>query len=198
MHRRIRRLLPCVALVSVFCAPVRAQAQSEPAQSREDTWAQQAGTFDQLRMLVKPGDTVLVNDASGRGLRGRIVSLSSSSLRIDVNGILHDFAQNDVRVIRQHRRDPLSNGATIGALIGAGFATAAIISFCRNDECGPGAAVWIVGVYAAIGAGAGVGVDALIVREKTIFRAAQPGSARLRLEPLIRRGTKSLSVILSF
>jgi hypothetical protein len=198
MHRPIQRLFSCVAFVSLASAPVWAQAQSKPVPPRQDIWAQQAGSFDQLRMLVKPGDTVLVNDLSGRSLRGRIVNLSSSSLRIDANGILHDFAQSDVREILQYRRDPLSNGATIGALIGAGFATAFVITFCRDDGCSTGVAVWVVGAYTGIGAGAGVGVDALIVREKTIFRPAMPGSARLRLEPLISRRTKGLAVVLSF
>lgn len=48
---------------------------------------QLAGTFNQLVVLVKPGDTVTVTDAAGNQVRGRIEALSSSSMALLVSGM---------------------------------------------------------------------------------------------------------------
>jgi hypothetical protein len=43
-----------------------------------------AGSFDQLRVLVKPGDTVTLTDSTGNETRGKILTLSSTSLALSV------------------------------------------------------------------------------------------------------------------
>ena len=45
-----------------------------------------ASWFDQLLVLVKPGDTVSVTDGTGRETGGTISALSSSSLELTVDG----------------------------------------------------------------------------------------------------------------
>ena len=45
-----------------------------------------AGSFDQLRVLVKPGDTIRVTDGAGQEARGTIAALTSTSLELLVAG----------------------------------------------------------------------------------------------------------------
>jgi hypothetical protein len=49
----------------------------------------------------------------------------------------------------------------------------------------------------AIGAGVGIGIDALVRGRRTIYEAA-PGSIRLRAAPLVVRHAGGLQVSLSF
>jgi hypothetical protein len=42
--------------------------------------AQQATSFDQLQLLVKPGDNIYVTDTAGNTTKGRISELSASTI----------------------------------------------------------------------------------------------------------------------
>jgi hypothetical protein len=94
-----------------------------------------------------------------------------------VGGTRRDFNESDVMLIRQRRGDSLSNGAWWGFGIGAGLAVAVLLAYTACDLCdgelGPGEAAAAISVYGAMGAGVGVGVDALIRRPQTIYR--RPG-----------------------
>jgi hypothetical protein len=91
----------------------------------------------------------------------------------------------DVAKVRVRRSDSVLNGA----LIGAGAAVASGLLLCRltepwencRDDVGP---MLTIG---AIGAGAGIGIDALIRGRTTIYAA-----------PIIARDTTGLRVSLSF
>jgi hypothetical protein len=61
---------------------------------------------------------------------------------------------------------------------------------CR-DDVGPMVRI------GAIGAGIGIGIDALIRRRRTIYEAAQ-GSTRLRAAPIVASHARGLQVSLSF
>ena len=63
--------------------------------------AQTADSFEQLQVLVKPGDNVYVTDSTGQTTKGRISQLSATSLALTVNGARRDLVQNDVYEIRQ-------------------------------------------------------------------------------------------------
>jgi hypothetical protein len=79
----------------------------------EQASAQQARSFEQLQVLVKPGDSVYVTDLTGRESKGRIRRLSTSSLQIQANGMTRDLMETEVVQIRQWRQDSLRNGAVI-------------------------------------------------------------------------------------
>ena len=64
-----------------------------------------AASFEQLQVLVSPGNTVTVIDVAGSQASGRIDSLTPSVLSLDVNGPRRDFSEADVTVIRQRRGD---------------------------------------------------------------------------------------------
>ena len=132
-----------------------------------------AASFEQLQVLVSPGNTVTVMDVAGSQVSGRIDSLTSSVLSLDVNDARRDFSEADVTMIRQRRGDSLANGAWWGFGVGAAIAALAIGTCveCFTDE--PGWMVAAVSLYGAMGTGFGVGIDALVRREQTIYR--RPG-----------------------
>ena len=101
----------------------------------------------------------------------------------------------DVMRVRVRHSDSLINGA----LIGAGAAVASGLFLCRltetwencRDDVGP---MFRIG---AIGAGAGIGIDALIRGRKTIYDAAKRAT-RLLAAPIVARRAGGLRVSLSF
>jgi hypothetical protein len=164
----------CIAIIVLMLWgwPAAAYAQA-------DAGSGVAASFEQLQVLVKPGNTVTVTDAAGSQVSGRIESLSPSVLSLDLSGARRDFSETDVNAIRQRRGDSLANGARWGFGVGAGLASLVLVAFATCDICDgevePGVAAAVVGLYGAMGAGIGVGIDALIRREQTIFR--RPGFA---------------------
>ena len=167
------------ALVLVFAATA-AQAQEI------------ASNFDQLRVVVKPGDIVTVRASSGGLMRGRVLDLSSAALGLQVDGQRHELSMDAVSAITQGRHANLESGAKWGFGIGAGLALtmAAIASARGRCDCLP---LFFIGgaIYGGIGAGIGVGIAATTVHEHMIF--ANPGaSAKLNVQPIVRGGRKGL------
>ena len=99
-----------LVVACVFLAATSAQAQ------------ELAGTFEQLRVLVKAGDTLTVTDTAGQPVRGKLVNLSSSSLSLNVSGTTREFQKVDVNAIAKRGSDSLKNGALIGMAVGGGLA----------------------------------------------------------------------------
>jgi len=161
---------------------------------------QTAQSFEQLRILVKAGDVVSVTDAGGTTSTGQVVELSSSSLRLRMGSLTRELLQADVRKIDQRRRDSLGNGALIGFLVGGGVAATAVLASCGDDRsfvnlCEGAVPLAVVGLWGGLGAGIGIGVDALIVRSQTIYRA--PVLAGIRISPLLSAGRRGVVVSLS-
>src|SRR5687767_4686185 len=80
-----------------------------------------AGSFDQLRVLVKAGDRVRVIDATGRETTGKIADLSPSALALLIDGQRREILAHDISTIRQRRSDPVATGAKVGFGIGVGL-----------------------------------------------------------------------------
>jgi hypothetical protein len=160
--------------------------------------AQHARSFEQLQMLVKCDDTVSITEADGKITRGRIVQVTNSSLQLMSDGALKDLPEAGVLQITQRRKDPLANGAKYGAVAGLTMGVlGAIVQLAVIDDC-VGCAVGIATVYTALGAGIGVGIDAVIVREKTIFTMDRNTFNRIRIKPLLSTRGKGISVSFSF
>jgi hypothetical protein len=130
-----------------------------------------AGSFEQLRVLVKQGDTVRVTDAAGEEVRGTVTDLSPSSLALRVGGTRRTFLETDITAIHQRRNDSLANGAKWGFIVGAALGVLGGVAIAREYESGGGGAfIPILGVvYGSIGAGAGAGIDAMNRSEQVIF-----------------------------
>jgi hypothetical protein len=94
------------SLALLWAAPVRAQDV--------------ANSFQQLRALIKPGDTIYVTDLGGTTIKGTLADLSVSTLQMRVGRdrprSLSEAAVNHIVV---ERADPLWNGPLIGFAVGA-------------------------------------------------------------------------------
>jgi hypothetical protein len=179
-----------VAAVVVALAVPAAAAAQEPVTS-----------FDQLNTRLKPGDTIWITDTQGREVKGKIQALAPDALTLTGGGP-RTFAASDVSIIRESDDDSLKNGALIGLGVGAGIGVAACVSFAAIED---GDAAWCaisLGLYSAMGAGVGVGIDALIpARKRVAYRApGAPGTApaRLSFAPVITPRTKGVAVSFAF
>jgi hypothetical protein len=105
-----RNMQASCAVVSVFLILLAGVAEAQGV----------ASSFEQLRALVKPGDTVIVTDKGGRDIQGQIAALSSSSLELLVAGTRTNFTQADLDTIS--RRDSRWSGTLWGLVAGATLA----------------------------------------------------------------------------
>jgi hypothetical protein len=155
-----------------------------------------AHSFSELRLLVREGQTVTVVDATGREVKGRIASLTETTLVLGTGGG-RTWQETDVATIRQRRQDSLGNGALVGLACGVGLVGVAALS---SDVSGPDADWALLGAvfYGGLGAGIGVGIDALITREQDVFRGPARGP-QVRLQPLWQpTGGRGLRVAIVF
>jgi hypothetical protein len=177
------RARSCVAVIAI-CMLIPALLAAQPV----------AGNFDQLRMKVQAGDSIYVTDTTGHERRGRVVSLSESTLRMSFGDDAREFTERDVRLIRQRRPDPLWTGAAIGGGVGVVFgALAASI----DEECSRGSGTSCAGpvlMMAGIGAGVGIGIDALIQGRKTIYEGRAAG---VFVSPWLTRGSAGIRVTIT-
>ena len=159
-----------------------------------------AASFEQLQVLVKPGDTVTVTDTTGHETTGKLADLSSSTLGLLAGGTRRELSENDVRTIQQRRTDSLANGAIIGLAVGAGASAALVIAVAAVDseEVDEGLAALAIGAYAGIGAGIGVGVDALIRRRQVIYQHPSTSGLQVGVAPWLTRQRKGVLVTLRF
>jgi hypothetical protein len=159
---------------------------------------QQAVSFEQLQVLVKPGDTVYVTDTAGTTTRGRIMGLSDSSLNLSANGKTRDFVQSDVFEIRQWRHDSLKNGALIGTGVGLVLTLIVVNAYCEGD-CGNGWAVAGVAFYTGVGAAIGTGIDAMIPSKQRIYYGGfRPSTKKFQVQPILGNAAKGLKVAFRF
>jgi hypothetical protein len=142
-----------------------------------------------------PGMTVWITDAGGREEESRIVGVSDDIVTIAAGVEIRRLRTTDVMRIRVRNADPLINGA----LIGAGAAVASGLVVCSltepwencRDDVGPMLRI------GAMGAGIGIGIDALIRGRRTIYEAEQ-GATRVYAAPIIARHVRGVNVSFSF
>jgi hypothetical protein len=153
------------------------------------------GAEPNLEAAVLPGMTVWITDADGREEKTRIVGVSGGIVTTSAGDEIRRLRTADVMRVRARHSDSVINGA----LIGAGAAVASGLFLCSlgetwencRDDVGPMLRI------GALGAGIGIGIDALIRGRKTIFEASR-GSTRVRAAPIIARRARGLQVSLSF
>jgi hypothetical protein len=158
-----------------------------------------ASSFDQLAVLVKPGDKISVVDITGREAEGRIGTLSRDALTLVTKAGPRVLGEGDVAQIRQRRDDSLKNGAIIGAAAGTAYllTAAALLGDSDGGDVIVGPAVaWGV-LFAGMGAAAGAGIDALITGRQVIYQKPGGGS-RFSISPLFRHGRRGAEVSVKF
>jgi hypothetical protein len=157
-----------------------------------------AGSFDQLRVLIKSGDTVRVTDSTGQEVRGTISDVSSSSLAIVTEGRQRVFLDRDVAAIRQRRPDSLANGAKWGFVVGASLGALAGITLVGEygDEASAAIPIFAL-LYGGLGTGVGAGLDAMTSSDQVIY-ARRASSSRLTLRTIVTPSRKGILASLAF
>jgi hypothetical protein len=157
-----------------------------------------------VAQLVKPGQKILVVDEDGREIEGRVDSVSSDALALRADGKPITLALD--RIVRIDRpRDGLGNGALIGmgttvslSMIGLAVSQSTCESRYHTQCSSPPfwVVLWAAGSSAALGAGIGVGIDAMIHGDRAIYRRG-PG-VRTAIAPAIARGVRGAAISVSW
>ena len=159
-----------------------------------------ARTFEQLSVLVLPGETVWVTDASGTETEGVLATVGADGLDLQVGGQPRRWAIADVRRVRHREDDPVRNGVLWGTAIGGAAAATLWIGACAIDDCGGEDVGWAIagtGVYAAAGAGIGALIDSARKGSRVVFESGSAG-AHLGLAPIAGAGRRGVAVRLRF
>ena len=117
-------------------------------------------------MLVGPGDDLTVLDGSGTVTRGKLSAIAAEELLLDVGGAVRRWRETDVREIRFRMKDSILNGVLIGAAIGAALGS---LYYLDNECRGDPACAAAVAQGAAVGAGTGWLIDAIIRPSRLIY-----------------------------
>ena len=164
--------------------------------------AQDVGPFHQLVGLVAPGDGVRVTLNGGRERRARVAGVTPETLSVTTRGQQLDLGEEDVWFVHRRVSDPTRNGAWIGFAAGA---TAGMWylhgrCFASSDSCAPRPGVrdfaLIGGLFGALGAWIGVGVDGRIAREEEVW--PRRPSRVWSVTPLLAPDRRGVAVSLDF
>jgi hypothetical protein len=174
-----------IALLVLFYASTGSTVSAQTPQGAERD----------LETALIPGRIVWITESGGREEKTRIVGVSGDTVTITAGEDIRRLRTTDVMRVRVRHSDSVLNGALIGAgaALGSGLLLCSLTETWENcrDDVGPMLAI------GAIGAGAGIGIDALIRGRRTIFEAPQ-GSTRLYAAPIVSRRAAGLRVSLSF
>src|SRR5437762_11554099 len=104
-----------LAVAIVLTAGVAAPAAAQTA----------ASSFAALQGRLEPDQTVYVQtaevaDERGRGLKGKVLGVSGSTLHLLVNGQSREFSERDVLVVSE-RHTSTRKGFLIGLAVGGGL-----------------------------------------------------------------------------
>ncbi len=145
-----------------------------------------------------------ITDDQGREWRGHIDTFTPDNLTV----ITHDRQRKDFpygTILRIDRpNDSLANGALIGLASGAVVGLLLVID--AEDDCpsqpsfdpfgcsDPTAGAYVAAplVFGGLGAAVGVGIDALIRKDPTLYQ--RTGAARVRLAPAVGPGFRAVRV----
>jgi hypothetical protein len=149
-----------------------------------------AVSFEELRTLVKAGDTLEIIETSGRKTSGELGGLSAVSLQLlvrqtDSNGrpvfVQQTLLEHDVRLIRRKQRDSLLNGTLIGFGVGVSW-----MALCAREGCydNNGLNLPMVGlITGAAGAGIGAVIDAHHIKRTVVYQAPGQRTSAVQVSP---------------
>jgi hypothetical protein len=109
-----------------------------------------------------------------------------------------DLTEADVTRIRQRLPDPLWTGALIGFGVGAGLGAVAAAFDEGYSHQGGGACAGPALMFGMLGAGASVGIDALIKGRKVIYQAPGIKPNRVAVQPIVSASARGLRLTMRF
>jgi hypothetical protein len=150
-----------------------------------------ATTFEELRQVVKNGQTIVVTDTNGQRTKGKVrnVAVSPPSLVVLVPEA-RTMAEGTVAEIRT--TDSLRNGGIIGGGVGLGLAMWDYLI----DPSEPGNAA-IFSVAIGLGTVIGVVIDSLAGGAKVLYRSRQQ-PRRLTLSPFAAQHRQGVLISVRF
>jgi hypothetical protein len=130
------------------------------------------GRWEKVQSLTE-GYAVTIKLEGGEEIKALYKGFTEEGLLLDKDsGEKLEIPKSAVVTITSQQRisnDGLGNGAIIGAAIGGGFALTVGLLLADGDDAGYVAAV--TALYAAIGMGVGVGVDAMVKGHEVFYTA---------------------------
>ncbi len=167
-----------------------------------------ASSFTELQKQLEAEQTVYVQTAAvadehGRGIKGRVVELSDSTLRLLVKGEFREFSERDVLII-SGRHTSVAKGALIGLAVGGGlslsgwgFRLPAVWGCDDPETCAY--AKFLLGLGVGVGALFGAEIGHSFEHEQVLFRAHDLTASRTSaMIPLVDRGRKGLAATIRF
>jgi len=177
--------------LAAFAVVLSIVVAASPATGQEITT-----TFEELRRVVRIDEPVMVTDSAGATHKGRIASLSASSLQLrQGSGPWTAFAERDVNNVSAVRRDPLWNGMIIGFAVGA--TPVALVGGAASAPASEVAAV--AAGYGTIGLLTGLLID--VVNKQSIplyIHPPQSRSQRVLLAPIYSPARIGLQLVATY
>jgi hypothetical protein len=124
------------------------------------------------------GDRITVTTRDGARMRGRLVA-ATDALVVEHDSDRRTFTFTDIDRVSRSK-----NGVLLGAIIGtaAGVAVGLPVRTYLNNETGDGdQALW---VFVAIGAATGIGLDALMASERTVYSRPNSRQSTFAVTPV--------------
>jgi hypothetical protein len=121
-----------------------------------------------------------------------------SALVLDVSGQPRQFQEGDVDTVEKRGPDSLKNGALIGLGVGGGLAVLFVGAALSAGEDGGGWYLMTVPAYAGMGAGIGVGIDALIEGRRVIYAGSHQTKSNVSVSPILGRERKGVRLSMTF
>jgi hypothetical protein len=176
-------VIAVMAVISCSTALIDAQERARPSVPT---------SFDQLRVLTAPGRRISVVDANGDRYSGTIAELSSSLLSVRVGKELRQLRESDVVMLRQRRDDSLRDGALWG------LGTGAVGGFMPCGRCHVGPGLMMAAIVGGLGAGVGVGIDAMIRGQATVFERPGASGTKVTVAPRLSKSHRGVMVSVTF
>jgi hypothetical protein len=170
--------------------------------------AQASQSFQDVRLSVKTGDTIVVTDASGQRSRGQLQRLLEDSLEINLEAsidmhhapiAMKRLTVDEISRIEVESADSIWNGVLIGAAIGASpYLTFAGLRATGSDPPTMGQIIGPGVFFGAVGALIGGLVDRSIPTRRTVFRKEPGNASRIRISLYYSKATRAGRVDLLF
>jgi hypothetical protein len=150
-------------------------------------WAQDAR--DVIDEKVRRGDRLTIATRDGREIKGRFLDGAADVIVLALEGSETRLRWSDIDSVKRRR-----NGVLLGAIIGAGTGAAMGIPVAMLVENEHGDGAEALASMILLGLGAGIGVDALLSVDRTIYDRL----SQVRLDFLPQRGGGGVRVTLTW
>jgi uncharacterized membrane protein len=151
-------------------------------------------TFGELQGRVLIGETITTVDQAGQKTKGKLLKLTDTTISLQTEQGPQTLTGADLTKVQARRSGPLWNGALIGAAVPTVIIGLAVAEWGCESGCAAAFAF-----YGALGAGVGVGIDALVKGNVTVFEGpASNTKAKLVLTPMLGRTRKGVLCSIAF